>query len=287
VSSQQQNESKDQLAAGLYIVATPIGNLQDITLRALHVLRTCSIIAAEDTRRVRKLLNHFDIHTKTLSYRDHNRAAVEPQLLDRIIRGEAVALVSDAGTPVISDPGSTLAMACEDKGLPVFVIPGPSALTAAIARAGIGGDGFVFAGFPPAKRKQRLQFFEQHSHHELPLVFYEAPHRILKSLEDLRETSGDIDVWLLRELTKIHEEMLHGSVKEVSEELSRREEIKGEFTVIAAPQLSKPDKNFTDDELEGMYNNLLESGKKPKEALKLLAKHSGRSRNELYTLLRL
>lgn len=274
------------LEPGLYIVGTPIGNLEDITLRALRVLKTCDSIAAEDTRRTRKLLHHFEINVRVISFREHNRARMIPEILKELRQNRTIALVSDAGMPCISDPGAELIAACYEAGLDVFIVPGPSAITTAVAKSGLPGDTFLFLGFPPAKQNQRKEYFGKYSNVDAPLLFYEAPHRILRSLNDILEILGDRDIRVMRELTKIHEEMISGSVSSVIGELSLRDKIKGEFTVLVAQTTSTDEKVFSDQDLSTAYENFLEEGMKPNDALKKLTQITGKSKRDLYNLLR-
>lgn len=281
-----ENRANGALEPGLYLVATPIGNLEDITLRALRVLRSCRLVAAEDTRRIRKLLNHFDIKVKTISYREQNRSVSEPQILDLLRQGEAVALVSDAGMPCISDPGAVLIKACDANGLPVFVVPGPSAVTAAIARTGLPADKFIFLGFPPHKKNQRINLFEEYAAQKLPLVFFESPHRIIATLADTRSALGNRRAWLMREMTKLHEEVMAGRIDEILAALNDRESIKGEITLVVAGAEAEAERLLSDGELRKRYAVLLSEGIEPGEALKKLVRLSGRKKRDLYTLLR-
>src|SRR5919108_741811 len=192
----------------LYVVATPIGNLEDVTLRALRVLREVSVIAAEDTRRTARLLQHYSISTPTTSLHEHNERTKTPGLIDRLRNGESVALVSDAGTPVISDPGARLVAAAHAAGVRVEPVPGPSAALAALSASGLSGDAFTFVGFPPARAEARRNWLRELAHETRPLVLYEAPHRIRDTLEDMFSIWGDRTIALGRELTKVHEEMV-------------------------------------------------------------------------------
>jgi 16S rRNA (cytidine1402-2'-O)-methyltransferase len=269
----------------LYLVGTPIGTLEDITLRALRILRGARLIAAEDTRRARKLLSHYDIHAPLVSYREENHARAAEQILLTIRAGGAVALVSDAGMPCISDPGALLVRNCEAEGLRVEVIPGPSAVTTAIARAGIDG-GFIYLGFPPARQKARREFFTRYGGSDLPLVVYEAPHRIVDCLADIAGCLGSRPVVACRELTKVHEEIIRGTAKEVHDVLTAREEIRGEFTLIVVPGTAKTAAEMTMREVESRYAALLAAGDTPAEAMKRLVRESGKKKKELYALLR-
>ena len=216
----------------LFVVATPIGNLEDVTLRALRILREVSVIAAEDTRRTSRLLQHYSISTPTISLHEHNERGKTPSLVERLTRGESVALVSDAGTPVVSDPGAQLVAAAHAAGVRVEPIPGPSALLAAISSSGFGGDGFLFLGFPPSRAQQRRKWLSAVAGETRPLVLYEAPHRIRDTLEDLKAILGDRTVAMGRELTKAHEELV---VRPISYMLDHMRDPKGEYTVVIAP----------------------------------------------------
>ena len=217
------------MSGTLFVVATPIGNLEDITIRALRVLREVSVIAAEDTRHTARLLARHAIATSTTSLHEHNEFAKSATLIARLRRGEGVALVSDAGTPTISDPGGRLIRDAIAAGLRVEPIPGPSAILAAVAVAGASTATFSFHGFPPIKAKNRTAWLERLRHVGGTAVFFEAPHRIRQTLEALRSRLGDCHVVVARELTKIHEELVRGPI---SDALERLENPRGEFTVV-------------------------------------------------------
>ncbi len=216
----------------LYVVATPIGNLEDVTLRALRILREVSVIAAEDTRRTSRLLQHYSISTPTTSLHAHNEDSKTPRLIERLRGGESVALVSDAGTPVVSDPGALLVAAAHAAGLRVEPVPGPSAVLAALSASGIGGDEFLFVGFPPARAGARTAWLGRLAPEPRPLVLYEAPHRIRATLEDMLAVLGDRTVALGRELTKAHEELV---VRPISAHLDGIGEGRGEYTLVVEP----------------------------------------------------
>jgi 16S rRNA (cytidine1402-2'-O)-methyltransferase len=215
----------------LYVVATPIGNLEDVSLRALRVMREVTLIAAEDTRRTARLLQHYSISTRTTSLHEHNERSKTPSLIARLVSGESIALVSDAGTPVVSDPGSHLVAAAHAAGIRVEPIPGPNAALAMLSASGLTGGGFVFAGFPPIRSKARQIWLGKLSEESKVLIFYEAPHRIRATLEDMLATLGDRMVALGRELTKIHETLV---VRTISGHLSELTEERGEFTLVVA-----------------------------------------------------
>jgi 16S rRNA (cytidine1402-2'-O)-methyltransferase len=215
----------------LFVVATPIGNLEDVTLRALRVMREVSLIAAEDTRRTARLLQHYSISTRTTSLHEHNERSKTPSLIARLAAGESIALVSDAGTPVVSDPGSHLVAAAHEAGIKVEPIPGPSAALAALSASGLAGHGFIFAGFPPNRSKARQAWLEKLADESRVLIFYEAPHRIRATLEDMLTALGDRTVALGRELTKMHEQLV---VRPISGHLEELKEERGEFTLVVA-----------------------------------------------------
>ena len=220
------------MAGTLYIVATPIGNLEDITLRALRVLREADLIACEDTRQTRKLLDHFGISKPLVSYHEHNELARAAELVERLEAGANIALVSDAGTPLISDPGYRLVAAAIAAGIPVVPIPGPSAALSALAGSGLATDAFRFCGFLPPKASQRRKTLEALQEERCTLIFYEAPHRILEALEDVEAVMGSRPVVVARELTKLHEEFLRGTAAEVRAQLAARPSVKGEITLL-------------------------------------------------------
>lgn len=216
----------------LYIVATPIGNLGDITLRALEVLRSVELIAAEDTRHTRKLLTHFDIHKPLVSYHSHNFQHRGPQLIEKIQGGKDIALVTDAGTPGISDPGAHLVHQAIEEALAVVVIPGPTALIAALVASGLPTHPFAFIGFPPAKGTGRRRFFTSYATLPMTLILYESPQRLKKTLEDILQCWGNRSAVVARELTKHYEELFRGTVEEAIERYSQA--TKGELTLVVA-----------------------------------------------------
>jgi len=282
------------LAPGLYLVATPIGNLGDITLRALDVLRRADRIACEDTRQTQKLLNHYEITTPTVSCHQHNEHQRAVELIEALKAGGRIALVSDAGMPGISDPGSWLTTEAIQAGINVIPIPGANAALSALVASGLSTDEFHFIGFLPEKagaRRTRLEALAaeaQRNESPRTLVFYEAPHRILETLADMEAVFGaDLRVVLARELTKIHEEFLRGSVNEAHRELASRDRIRGEFTLLveARPRSVAEGQAATgapvsiNDRVARLQD---EAGIEEKEALKRLARELGQSKSELY-----
>lgn len=219
------------MSGTLYVVSTPIGNLEDITLRALRILKEVAIIAAEDTRHTQKLLSHFDIHTTLTSYHDFNKEEKTPVLLSKMAEGASIAIVSDAGTPTLSDPGFYLIREAIRAGLPVSPIPGPAAALAALAVSGLPPDRFVFEGFLPKKKGARTRRLEQLKPDPRTLIFYESPFRIVGLLEEIKTILGDRPVVVAREITKMFEEFIRGSVTEVLEKIGKKT-VKGEITLV-------------------------------------------------------
>lgn len=279
------SDAHEPLAPGLYLVATPIGNLEDITLRALRVLRAADRIACEDTRQTQKLLNHFDIQARTLSVHEHNEAARAAELVEDLRTGQRIAVVSDAGMPGISDPGSLLVKAAIEAGVPVYPVPGANAGLSALAASGLDTDKFLFLGFLPAKAGARVKALEQvRSRFEEPVtvVVYEAPHRILETLADVERVWGvDCMVVLARELTKVHEEFLRGTVSKVRAQLAERDRMRGEMVLLieAKPGVA----NVGAGSLRERITELERSeGLSEMDALKRVAKERGVSKSELY-----
>jgi 16S rRNA (cytidine1402-2'-O)-methyltransferase len=280
------------LKPGLYLVATPIGNLGDMTLRALEVLRGVDRIACEDTRQTQKLLNHFQIEKKTVSYHQHNERSRATELIAAIKGGSAIAVVSDAGTPGVSDPGSWLVREAIAAGVQVFPIPGANAAVSALIASGLPADEFEFLGFLPEKagaRRTRLESLAARPHEAArTLIFYEAPHRLLVTLADLELVFGpQLRVVVARELTKIHEEFLRGTVAEVREELAGRDRIRGEISLlIEVPAQSTSSGAAPSAARESIAARVgrmqAESGIDEKEALKRVARELGQSKSEVY-----
>jgi len=265
------------------VVATPIGNLEDITARALRVLREVTVIAAEDTRRTAKLLAHYAITTPTTSLHEHNETGKSGALVARLIRGESIALVSDAGTPTVSDPGTRLIAAALAADVKVESIPGASAAVAALAASGFSSDTFLFLGFPPTRAKDRSKWLQTVQSAGRTVVFFEAPHRIARTLADIKSSTGDVEVFLARELTKIHEELVKGPISLV---LERLESPKGEFTVVVDIG-HKPDTvavgDISDEEMLAEFGVLTnKSGLDRRKALAVLSERHGQPRNEVY-----
>ncbi|MBA3885658.1 MAG: 16S rRNA (cytidine(1402)-2'-O)-methyltransferase [Acidobacteria bacterium] len=222
----------------LYVVATPIGNLEDVTLRALRVLREVSVIAAEDTRRTARLLQHYSISTRTTSLHEHNEHTRTPALVARLLAGESVALVSDAGTPLISDPGRQLVSAAHAAGIRVEPVPGASAVLAALSAAGLPGEGFLFVGFPPHRSNAKMEWFKALASEKRVVVLYEAPHRFLNTLRTITDVLGERQICVARELTKKHEELV---VRPISAFIESPPPARGEFTIVIGSRQADPE----------------------------------------------
>lgn len=267
----------------LYVVSTPIGNLEDITLRAIRVLREVDLVAAEDTRQTRKLLAHYGIATETTSYHEHNEAGKTPVLVGRLLRGEDVALVSDAGTPAISDPGYRLVKAAVAEGVEVVPVPGPSAITAAMSVAGLPTSEFTFKGFVPATAGKRKKFFlAMRGPGPGTFVMYESPKRLRKTLECISEVLGEVELSVAREMTKIHEEHIRGGVEDVLSGLDERfgeGDVKGEVTVVVRTIGAEPAGDPLDE-----VAHLLEEGYPVKEVASAVAAEFGITRKEAYRM---
>lgn len=271
------------LPPALYLVATPIGNLEDITLRALRVLKSAAIIACEDTRQTQKLLQHYSILTRTVSYHDHNEEQRAAELIVRIEDGDVVALVSDAGTPGVSDPGYRIVQLAIRHRLPVVPVPGPSAIIAALIASGLPAVDFRFGGFLPAKHGQRRSLLESVQDSSSTLIFYEAPHRIIEALEDIVAIMGPTrPIVIGRELTKVHEEFLRGTAAELFEQLRHRAGgVKGEITLLIGREVETSTAHPLDP-VARLAALRREQGGDEKAALKALAKELGVSKSEAY-----
>lgn len=272
------------MAGTLYVVATPIGNLEDITFRALRVLREVAVVAAEDTRRSGQLLRHFGISTRLVSLHSHNEGLKAQGLVDRLKRGESVALVSDAGTPAVSDPGSELVRAAVAAGMRVEPVPGPSAVMAALSAAGLPDIGFTFLGFPPARGKDRETWLATlgRAVEDAPVVFFEAPHRVKSTLEQLGNLAYD-QIVIFRETTKLHESVYRGSIREVLAQLTV---VAGEFTLVLPRKAAAdgPAERPTDEAIVEMFGRITD--KKGRDAARQVAAECGLSANEVYEIVR-
>ncbi len=269
----------------LYVAATPIGNLEDITLRTLRMLREVDLIACEDTRHTRKLLNHYDIDKPMVSYHEHNEMVRAPQLVLELEQGSKIALVSDAGLPGVSDPGHHLISLAIRHGIPVVPLPGPTAFSAALIASGLSASHFHFYGFLPARKTQRRKALKALNEQDGTLIFYEAPHRICESIGDALAMLGDRQAVLAREVTKIHEEFLRGRLSQLHEQLKNRK-LKGEFTILIGDpddlsrKTAKPKRNSS---VLARIEKLKKQKKlDQKGALKVVSKELGISRSEAY-----
>jgi 16S rRNA (cytidine1402-2'-O)-methyltransferase len=273
----------------LYLVATPIGNLEDITLRALRVLKEADQIACEDTRHTQKLLSHYDIHKPLVSYHEHNEMTRAPELVLAMEQGAEIALVSDAGMPLVSDPGYRLVTLSLRHRLPVIPIPGPSALLASLSASGLPNEEFLFAGFLPARTAERRRALERLRIEDRTIIFYEAPHRIEETLRDAREILGDRPACLAREVTKLHEEFRRGLLSELAQSVSERP-ARGEITLLVGPP-SGDEKSAgldTSQSLAERVDELIRQAKLDrKEALKLAARERGLTKRAAYQELHL
>jgi 16S rRNA (cytidine1402-2'-O)-methyltransferase len=263
----------------LYVVGTPIGNLEDITLRALHILGQVGLVAAEDTRAARKLLSHYDINTPLTSYWEHNKLAKLQYILHALERQD-VALISKAGMPGISDPGYELIKAAVENGFAVVPIPGPSALISALVVSGLPTDSFVYLGFLPRQRGKRTRLLSSLASEARTIVAFEAPHRLVDALQDVRETLGDRSLAVTRELTKLHEEVVRGTASQVLDHFQSVPP-RGEVTLVIA---GAEEASWEADQVENALRRLTREGLSGREAVKEVAKMGRRPRSEVYRI---
>lgn len=265
------------MSGTLYVLATPIGNLEDITLRALRILKEVDRIACEDTRQTAKLLNHYGISKPLISYHEHNERERAEELVGLLEAGENLALVSDAGTPLIADPGYRLVHRARERSIVVSPIPGASAVLAALSASGLATDAYTFRGFLPVKSGQRRRVLEACGLTETT-VFYEAPHRILETLEDMQAVLGLRPLVVAREITKVHEEFLSGTAEEVKSVLSARPAVKGEFVILVGKGEAAPEGLPVREAVDA----LIQDGVPRMDALKQVARRYGLSKREVY-----
>lgn len=274
------------MAGCLYLCATPIGNLEDITLRALRIMREVDVLVAEDSRRTRNLLTHYGITTPLApSLYQGTEEERTRRILDLLREGKDVALVSDAGTPLISDPGFPLVLACIREGIPVVPIPGPSAVLAALVASGLPADRFLFAGYPPRKLSAREEWLSELMEYGCTVVIFEAPTRLLATLGMLSELDPSREVVVARELTKVHEEFVRGKAEDVFRELRNRANIKGEIVILLGPKPKAKVSCPASSEVRDLYEKLIASGLSPKEARKEVAQQLGIPRRVVYRAL--
>ena len=266
----------------LYLVATPIGNLGDITHRALQVLRDVALIACEDTRHTRKLLQHYGIGTKTISYHEHNEQQRAAELIELLKQGSDVAIVSDAGTPAISDPGFRLVRAAVENEIVIVPLPGPSALISALIGSGLPTDQFFFGGFLPARSNARRARFDELRSVPGTLIFYEAPHRLAASLRDAHEILGEREAVVARELTKLHEEIRRGRLSELAEHYANVEQPRGEIVLLIDRTLLDDTASRQETSIAALVKQFESEGLDHRAALKKAARELGLSRAEAY-----
>lgn len=272
------------MAGVLYVVGTPIGNLSDFSPRAVETLQNCDFIAAEDTRVTQKLLNRFEIHKPMTSYFEHNRRERGEQILARLLSGESCALVTDAGMPAISDPGEDLVNLCHEHGVQVCAVPGPTAFATALAVAGLPTGRFTFEGFLSTNKPSRRKHLESLLSEERTMVFYEAPHKLLATLEDMYAAFGDRKIALVRELTKIHETIERTTLSAACEKYKETPP-KGEFVLVVSGAEPLPDAKWTLDEAVAFAQKQVEKGVSKNEAAKIAAKESGIKKSDIYKAL--
>ena len=268
------------MSGTLYIVATPIGNLEDITFRAVRVLKEVDVVACEDTRQTRKLLDHYGIRKPQISYHEHNEKSRAVELLRELQSGKNIALVSDAGTPLIADPGYRLVDLAREAGIAVSPVPGPSAIVAALSASGLPSDSFLFHGFLPAKSSQRCKLLDHLKTSESTLIFYETPRRIVEALGDIAAVLGPRPIVLARELTKFHEEFLRGTGAGLKQILEQRPSVKGEFVLMIPKSGEAPEPENIP--LKEAVENLIQQGVPKMDAVKSVAKQRGLPKREVY-----
>lgn len=267
----------EEMKGTLYVIATPIGNLEDITLRALKIIREVDAIAAEDTRHTRKLLTHYGISRPLISYYEPKEEVQARKILEMLQRGSKIALVSDAGTPGIADPGYRLVRLAIERSIPVIPIPGPCAFVAALSASGLPTDSFSFFGYPPRKNKERHLFFLRLKREERTLVLYESPRRLLATLKTIKEVMGDAEIVIARELTKVHEEFIRGRVSSILESLSW-ERVRGEVIIMIRAERAEEERPL----LEIIKEYHERYGLPIKDAVKLVAEEKGVPKGEVY-----
>ena len=276
------------MAGKIYLVATPIGNLSDISIRAIETLKNADIIACEDTRNTIRLLNHFDIKARLTSYHEYNKIEKAVEICNLVKEGRNVAMVSDAGMPAISDPGYELVDIAYKEGIEVSVIPGPSAVVCALALSGINSDRFSFEGFLPSDKKERKEILSELENESRTLILYEAPHRLLKTLKEIFEYLGDRNIAIVRELTKIHEEVIRGGILNIISDYEKeRRVIKGEYVLVVEGKSLWEKRNekqaaFDDISIKEHFEDYISKGMDKKDAMKAVAKDRGISKREVY-----
>lgn len=277
--------SDDQARIGsLTLVGTPIGNLSDFSPRAVEALTAADVIAAEDTRVSLKLLNHFGVKKPLVSYHEHNKAARGEELIARMKAGEQIALVTDAGMPAISDPGQALVAACHEQGIPVRIVPGPTALTTAVALSGLPSGRFTFEGFLSVAKPARREHLNSLANEPRTMVFYEAPHKLRATLRDLLTALGNRRLAIVRELTKIHEEVRITTLKEAAAQYET-EEPRGEIVLVVEGAPERTPEVATLDEAAALARTFMENGDRPADAAKKAAAQTGQKKGDIYKVL--
>lgn len=276
------NKSEGDIMSKLYVVGTPIGNLSDMTPRAIGILNSVDFIAAEDTRVTLKLLTHFDIHKPLVSYYEHNLREKGEEIINRILGGETCAIVTDAGMPCISDPGEDLVRLCAEHGIEVNVVPSPTAAMSALAISGLSTSRFTFEGFLSVTKKQRNAHLEEVKDLKHTLIFYEAPHKLRNTLNDLLNVLGDRRISICREMTKIHEEVLRGRISEMIEYYENNTP-KGEFVLVVEGNIKVPEERYVPEEAIEYARKLIVDGLKTSDACKEAAKKFGFTKSEIYS----
>ena len=266
----------------LYLVATPIGNLEDITLRAINILKEVDLIAAEDNRQTLKLLNHLEISKPLITYHRHNEEIVGPKLIEKLLIGQNVAVCTDAGTPGISDPGETVTKLAIENNIQVIPIPGACALINALIASGLDTKEFSFYGFLPLNHKLRKAKFDEMINDQKTIIFYEAPHRIKETLSDILKHFGDRKIVVAKELTKIHENFYRGKVSEIIEIFENIKDVKGEFIILIEGIKIEKENELNQLPLEDHYDFYAKQGLEKKDIIKKIAKDRGVNRNEIY-----
>ena len=271
----------------LYLVATPIGNLEDITFRAINILKNVDLIAAEDTRHTLKLLNYYEINKPLISYHRHNEDIKTDILINKLLEGKNIAVVTDAGTPGISDPGEEIVKEAIKNGIEIVPIPGACALINALISSGLNTKEFVFYGFLPLNKKNRNNTLDRIKREDKTIILYEAPHKLLKTLEDILENIGDIDCVIAKELTKIHENFTRDNISNILTDLRRKENIKGEYIILLdlnSNQLEDDGEIISNKSVNEQYEFYERQGMNKKEIIKQIAKNKNVSKNEIYQM---
>ncbi len=278
------SETRAHPGGRLLVIATPIGNLSDLSSRAATAIAECDLLLCEDTRVTRKLVSHIGAHPELRSHHEHNENEMLEDILSRLESGQTIGIVSDAGTPLLSDPGFPLVRAARDRGIRVEPIPGAFAGVAALAASGIAPVPFCFLGFLPRKSSERSELFRSLPALAMTAIAFESPHRLIGALEDLESEHGGVEVVVARELTKLHEEILSGGVSELLDQLRAKDRIRGEITLVISPVHAQDDrgKDVSSDQLRAEFEELRSSGLKRTDAVKILSERYGLQRRELY-----